>query len=103
MVASSNPGSDSNRSKNGVHQGHAYTFLNALYLNLGGRQERLVQLRNPWGIGEFTGKWSDYDPKWNWVPIHEKKRLHFNQNKKDGIFFMAYDDFISEFRTLTVA
>lgn len=103
MVASSNPGSDSNRSKNGVHQGHAYTFLNALYLNLGGRQERLVQLRNPWGVGEFTGKWSDYDPKWNWVPTHEKKRLHFNKNKKDGIFFMAYDDFISEFRTLTVA
>ena len=29
MVASSNAGSDTNQSPNGIFQGHAYTFLNA--------------------------------------------------------------------------
>ena len=51
MVCSSNPGSDSDTSQSGVVQGHAYTFLNALYLNFQGQQIRLVQLRNPWGKG----------------------------------------------------
>ena len=29
MVASSNPGSDTNQSESGIFQGHAYTLLNA--------------------------------------------------------------------------
>lgn len=67
MVASSNPGSDTNKSVSGVVQGHAYTVLNATTINFQGRQERIVQLRNPWGKGEFTGKWSDLDQNWNYV------------------------------------
>jgi len=51
MVASSNPGSDTHKSNSGVVQGHAYTFLNATYLSVGNRKIRIVQLRNPWGIG----------------------------------------------------
>ena len=30
-------------------------FFNTTPLNAGGQQERIVQLRNPWGKGEFTG------------------------------------------------
>ena len=67
MVASSNPGSDTNKSESGVVQGHAYTFLNATHLNIGTQKVKLVQLRNPWGIGEFKGRWSDYDKGWNYV------------------------------------
>lgn len=67
MVCSSNPGSDSDQSASGVVQGHAYTFLNADILNVQGQQVRLVQLRNPWGKGEFKGAWSDYDQNWNKV------------------------------------
>jgi len=51
MVSSSQPGSDTNKSVSGVVQGHAYTFLNATYLNFQGTQVRIVQLRNPWGKG----------------------------------------------------
>ena len=51
MVASSLPGSDTNKSMSGVVQGHAYTVLNAAYLNVQGQQERIMQLRNPWGKG----------------------------------------------------
>lgn len=35
MVASSNAGSDTNKSDSGVVQGHAYTFLNATTLAFG--------------------------------------------------------------------
>ena len=51
MVASSNPGIDTQSSAGGVVQGHAYTFLNATYIQVGNIQERIVQLRNPWGAG----------------------------------------------------
>lgn len=67
MVCSSNPGSDTNKSQSGVVQGHAYTLLNAIVLNHKSQTIRLVQLRNPWGKGEYTGKWSDTDPVWKEV------------------------------------
>lgn len=38
MVASSNPGSDTNKSVSGVVQGHAYTILNFTTINFQGRQ-----------------------------------------------------------------
>jgi hypothetical protein len=91
MVSSSQPGSDTTKSFSGVVQGHAYTFLNATYLNYQGDRIRIVQLRNPWGKGEFKGEWSDYDPNWESVDESEKQRVGFNPNKDDGIFFMSYD------------
>lgn len=61
MVGSTQPGSDTTKSVSGVVQGHAYTILNATEVNAGGSQHRIVQCRNPWGKGEFHGKWSDGD------------------------------------------
>ena len=51
MVASSLPGSDTQKSMKGVVQGHAYTVLNAVNLNVNGSIQRIVELRNPWGKG----------------------------------------------------
>ncbi len=42
MCASSQAGSDTNKSTSGVVQGHAYTVLNAIVVNVGGQQERIV-------------------------------------------------------------
>ena len=81
MVCSSNPGSDSDTSQSGVVQGHAYTLLNAINLNYNGQQIRLIQLRNPWGKGEYKGPWSDYDPNWNNVDPNEKKRIGYFEDK----------------------
>jgi hypothetical protein len=103
MVCSSNPGSDSDTSQSGVVQGHAYTLLNAVYLNYQGQQIRLIQLRNPWGKGEYKGTWSDYDPNWKNVDPNEKKRIGFFDDKEDGIFFIPFDTFWSEFRSITIA
>ena len=51
MVCSSNSGSDTNKSDQGVVQGHAYTLLKVDTLKFNGQQIRLVQLRKPWGRG----------------------------------------------------
>ena len=103
MVASSNPGSDSQKSVSGVVQGHAYTFLNAIHLNNDDHFERIVQLRNPWGKVEFKGKWSDGDYAWTNVAEYLKKEIGYEDNQEDGIFFMSFEDFVKEFRTLTIA
>lgn len=103
MVCSSNPGSDSDTSQSGVVQGHAYTLLQVVVLNFQGQQHRLVQLRNPWGKGEFKGQWSDSDPNWKYVDPSEKQRIGFLESKDDGIFFIPFDVFWSEFRSITIA
>ena len=103
MVCSSNPGSDSDSSQSGVVQGHAYTLLKVDILNFQGQQHRLVQLRNPWGKGEFKGQWSDHDNNWNYVDPQERQRIGFHSDKNDGIFFIPFDNFWDEFRAITVA
>jgi calpain-15 len=72
MVCSSPDGSDTNKSPSGVVLGHAYTLLKVDILNFKGQQVKLVQLRNPWGKGEFNGDWSDYDSDWNKIEQKEK-------------------------------
>lgn len=67
MIASSQPGSDTNVSVSGIVDGHAYTFLGAYELEFQGRMERVCKLRNPWGKTESTGKWNDSDPRWKQV------------------------------------
>lgn len=102
MVCSSNPGSDTDTSQSGVVQGHAYTLLKVDILNVQGQQVRLVQLRNPWGKGEFKGAWSDNDHNWQYVDPREKQRIGYS-NKEDGIFFIPFETFWKEFRAITIA
>lgn len=45
----------------------------------------LIKLRNPWGEGEWTGKWSDNDPEWTDALIKATEKV----DRDDGIFFMA--------------
>lgn len=103
MIASSQPGSDTNQLASGIVMGHAYTFLGAYELQVQGQVVRLVKLRNPWGKGESNGKWSDKDGRWQYVSTEEKRRIGFEGNPDDGIFFMKYSDFIRDFRILNVA
>jgi len=79
MTASSDnfnaSGNDAQDSKTGLSPCHAYSLL-AGYEIEGGpgsyrlakssnpRNIRLVQLRNPWGKGEWKGEWNDNDRNW---------------------------------------
>lgn len=70
-----------------------------------------MKLRNPWGVvqkgfnstgrsREWQGKFSDKD-KTSWTP-ELKKKLNFNPNSEDSVFYMPYDDFIENFPTLYI-
>lgn len=95
-------GSDAYIAKIGICGSHAYSLL-AVYqvFNDGGNYtkvnfedewtDRIVKLRNPWGSGEWKGKWSDEDPDWN---EDLKMELGFTGEKEDGIFFMPWEEFL---------
>lgn len=44
---------------------HAYTILDAAEVPDGENVIQLLQLRNPWGHGEWLGAWSDRDAAWS--------------------------------------
>ena len=67
-----------------------------------------MQLRNPWGCGEWTGDWCD-----EWITENvfstltdiEKTDLEVDDddsNNDDGRFWMTWNDFVAEFENLTV-
>ena len=96
-----NSGSDSYIQKIGICGSHAYSLLAVYQIEqkygryrrkrLGQEHtDKLVKLRNPWGRGEWQGKWSDNDP--NWTP-ELKQILGFTGKKEDGIFFMSWEEF----------
>ena len=93
--------------RNGRSQvsGHAYSLLDCVKLASGAH---LVQLRNPWGRFEWTGAWSDADPRW---PSEMKQKVASSIGVDaseiikdgDGAFWMAYEDFVRYFAKFSVA
>lgn len=79
---------------NGILANHAYAILQVRTVHSG---ERMVQLRNPWGMKEWTGDWSDASPKWHdprYAGIVQELDQKFED---DGTFWMSYEDFVSHF------
>jgi len=62
---------------------------------------RLLQIRNPWGHGEWTGDWSDFSPKWTQTAKQEFG-ITEDLDPDDGAFWMCWEDFLNYFTTLTV-
>jgi hypothetical protein len=81
----------------GLHSGHAYSINQVKELSCG---TVLVQMRNPWGRCEWTGKWSDGDTQ-SWTP--QAKREVDHTDAEDGMFWMSVDDFSKKFTTITFA
>ena len=84
----------------GLSPGHAYTFLNIYTVDTGNGTERVVQLRNPWGNGEYNGAWSDSSKKWT---ASTKKQCGYKEERDDGVFYMSYDDFIKYYVIIGIA
>ena len=74
----------------GLVPGHAYTILGVKEVNTLEGKQKLVNLRNPWGNGEWSGDWSDGSKKWT---EDLKKQCGNYEDKDDGSFWMSFEDF----------
>ena len=78
-------------SQMGLVTNHSYMIIDTIILkNPNGTEVKLLKIRNPWGTNEWLGDWSDESRKWN---DDFKKKVDL-ENKEDGVFWMAYEDFI---------
>ena len=83
----------------GLVDAHAYSLIAAAEVQLdNGRQERLIQIRNPWGRKEWTGDWSDNSPLWTDTV---KRQVNY-VNKDDGCFWIALNDYVQFFYITTI-
>lgn len=69
----------------GLHGGHAYTIISTHLV----KGYKLLKVRNPWGHGEWKGKFSDKSSAWT---PQMKKEVNF-VDEDDGCFFMELKDF----------
>lgn len=74
--------------------GHAYAILRTYCEG----DLRLIELRNPWGKGEWTGEWSD---GWKGWPKRLKTLLNVEESD-DGVFWMSFSDFSQKFSNIFV-
>lgn len=73
----------------GLVFGHVYSVLRVV--EAGGN--KLIQIRNPWGQGEWGGKWSDKNTNGEWTD-EMKAAVGFVGDAKDGKFWMSVDDYV---------
>jgi len=87
------------RLRNGLITRHAYsvTGLARVRGQLGDRH--LVRLRNPWGKGEWNGPWSERSWEWDSLSDRDKELLAIRV-RNEGEFWMAFEDFASQFSHL---
>ncbi|CAJ1346401.1 unnamed protein product, partial [Effrenium voratum] len=80
--------------KLGLVPKHAFSLLQVRTVNLSWHSDeylRMVQIRNPWGTGEWKGPWCDGSSLWEKYP-HVKSALGF-ANSDDGTYWMQWEDF----------
>jgi len=80
-----------------------FVSLHSRYTLIGAHEidgVKLIQLRNPWGKFEWTGKWADNDAAWD---EHPNVKQQLNPTfEDDGIFFMSYEDFEKNYKKVDV-
>ncbi|XP_040207248.1 calpain-13-like [Rana temporaria] len=86
--------------QNGIVQGHAYTVTDGLQIDYNNRTEDIVRVWNPWGQGEWNGRWSDRSPQWDRVQPELRRRLNVERN--DGEFWMSCQDFMQNFSQVNI-
>lgn len=86
----SHPQGDAHINDGGLAMGHAYAIIKIKEAD----GNRLVCLRNPWGRGEWSGDWADDSDQWTQRMIN---LVGYEENGDDGIFWMAFEDFVDEF------
>ncbi|KAM3930150.1 calpain-13-like [Leptodactylus fuscus] len=86
--------------QNGLVQGHAYTVTDGTQVEYNNGSEDIVRVWNPWGQGEWNGRWSDQSPQWERVRPDVRKKLNVERN--DGEFWMSCPDFTKYFAQVNI-
>eukprot|EP00607_Mallomonas_marina_P005329 CAMPEP_0182437996 /NCGR_PEP_ID=MMETSP1167-20130531/85437_1 /TAXON_ID=2988 /ORGANISM="Mallomonas Sp, Strain CCMP3275" /LENGTH=588 /DNA_ID=CAMNT_0024631137 /DNA_START=55 /DNA_END=1821 /DNA_ORIENTATION=- len=112
----------------GLIPGHAYTLIAVKRVQHEGRDLELVQIRNPWGHGEWTGDWSDTSSLWSdtlrkevqirnpwghgeWTGDWSDTSSLWSdtlrkevgaKNEDDGTFWMSFQDLTSHFEDVNI-
>lgn len=82
----------------GLTPGHAYSLLRAKEVLDHGVKTRIVELRNPWGEGEWSGEWSDNSDKWT-SQLKEECKV---STVEDGKFWMSLKDFMTYYEVCNI-
>lgn len=80
----------------GLVSGHAYSILAAKKVG----NFRMVQIRNPWGTGEWQGDWSDKSELWKANPNVAKGVGYTDLD--DVAFWMEWKDFLQNWKRIGV-
>lgn len=84
---------------NGLIPEHAYSIIQVRQV----KHFRLIKLRNPIGSGaEWNGRWSDKDAAWTEHPDVAHELQASGDAEDDGTFWMAFEDFVREYDTVSI-
>lgn len=86
------PGTDQESNEDGLPYMHAFSILQVFELSVDGGTERLVQIRNPWGIEKYHGAWSDKDERWSDELLAKVNHTLVN----DGKFHMGWKEYVEQ-------
>jgi hypothetical protein len=75
----------------GIMSNHAYGIMQIVEVG----ELQMIRIRNPWGQGEWTGKFCDDDEAWD-DNKGLKEKLNY-QFKNDGNWWMEFKDFVSNY------
>jgi len=80
--------------------GHAYGVIGAVKLQGGSHNgQRLIKMRNPWGINEYTGPWSEKAKEW--TDEYRKQAAHYG-TADIGEFYIPLDQWRDDYTYLAV-
>jgi len=82
----------------GIVRGHAYSIIDVKEHH----DLKFMQIRNPWGMKEWKGRWADHAPEWDDLPQDAPDWMQNYRPDDDGVFWMLFDDFIRYFNTIYV-
>lgn len=86
----------------GLLSDRSYSLLGARQVPAkDGRHLRMVFLRNPFGICEWQGRWSNFSDAWDDNPA-AKIVLRYSPDV-DGTFWMSFADFLKHFNQISIA
>merc|ERR1712217_811784 len=79
----------------GLQPSRGYSLISAREVRVKGRALRMVFLRNPFGIGEWQGRWSDGSDAWDKCPAARGVLRYMPYS--DGAFWMSFAEFVRHF------